>query len=259
MAIHAGDFERPGNGQTGPAQTVVPQQRRLPGEPPRHGQVMTTKVGLQMPAGTPFEEWERAGRQLSGIVDSSSWWLGDWLVYGKDHYVDRYQHGIRAVGLQYQTLRNYAWVSRRFEFERRRPALTFQHHAELASLPVDQQEMWLDRAEQNWWTTKQLRRSLRAEREGQEQSGSAVEQAHRLELPGSRLGLWHHAAEQQGIDFEQWVLASLDVAATRALEELGQLPEPRGPLALDAPAAAGCACRGASVPEPTRAQAAYRS
>ena len=216
MATH----ERSGNGQGSqgaPERAVVPR-RGLPGEPQRHGQVMTTKVGLRMPPGTSFDEWEQAGRQLSGIVDSSCWWLGDWLVYGKGHYVDRYQHGIRAAGLQYQTLRNYAWVARRFAYDRRRPALTFQHHAELASLPVDQQETWLDRAEQGGWTTKQLRRAIRATREPAEQTGPAVEPIRRLELPGSRLQWWHQAAERLGVDFEQWVTASLDRAAARTLE-----------------------------------------
>ena len=236
MAIYANDFGRSENGHTGTGQTVVPQQRRRPEEPPRCSQVMTTKVGLQMPPGMPFEEWERAGHQLSGIIDSSSWWLGDWLVFGKDHYVNRYQHGIRAVGLQYQTLRNYAWVSRRFELSRRRPALTFQHHAELASLPVDQQETWLDRAEQNRWTTKQLRRAIRVSREIPEQADVPERPTHRLELPGSRLQRWQQAAEQSGIDFEQWVLASLDGAATCALEDLQDLevlPEQRRPTGDD--------------------------
>ncbi|GGV41536.1 hypothetical protein GCM10010245_65460 [Streptomyces spectabilis] len=195
----------------------VPRQRRVD---ERRGQVLTTKVGLQMPAGLTFEDWERAGRQLSGIVNSSSWWLGDWLVYGKDHYTDRYQRGIRAAGLQYQTLRNYAWVSRRFDFSRRRAALSFQHHAELASLPVDEQELWLDRAEQLQWTTKQLRSAIRMAREDEVRDGTPTpETMRRLAVPGSRLQWWHKAAEQSGIDFEQWVLATLDNAAERALEE----------------------------------------
>ncbi|WP_229909808.1 LmbU family transcriptional regulator [Streptomyces flavofungini] len=186
----------------------------------RRGQVLTTKVGLQMPAGLTFEDWERAGRQLSGIVNSSSWWLGDWLVYGKDHYTDRYQRGIRAAGLQYQTLRNYAWVSRRFDFSRRRAALSFQHHAELASLPIDEQELWLDRAEQMQWTTKQLRSAIRVAREDEARDGNQTpETMRRLAVPGSRLQWWHKAAEQSGIDFEQWVLATLDNAAERALVE----------------------------------------
>lgn len=197
----------------------VPRQRRTSGDEPR-SQVLTTNVGLQIPTGLTFDDWERAGRQLSGIVNSSSWWLGDWLVYGKDHYTDRYQRGIRAAGLQYQTLRNYAWVSRRFELHRRRAGLTFQHHAELASLSVGEQDLWLDRAEQMGWTTKQLRNAIRLAREDERHQGKQVEPTRQLAVPGNRLQWWHKAAEQSGIDFEQWVLATLDNAAERALEEV---------------------------------------
>ncbi|MFB8246270.1 LmbU family transcriptional regulator [Streptomyces sp. NPDC055952] len=213
----------------------------MPGQ--RRGQVLTTKVGLQMPARMAFEEWERAGRQLADVLDSSSWWLGDWLVYGKDHYTDRYQRGIRAAGLSYQTLRNYAWVARRFPLGRRRPALTFQHHAELASMTVEEQDRWLDRAEQGKWSTKQLRGAVRAERRGPQQPCAPAEPMGRLEVRGSRLQRWHRAAAQLGVDFEQWVTAALDSAAASALdapgpgEEHTELPGPAGVQILPSPAA----------------------
>ncbi|MEV7940327.1 LmbU family transcriptional regulator [Kitasatospora sp. NPDC088264] len=193
--------------------------RRLTDGDERPSKVLTTNVGLQIPEGLPFDDWERAGRQLSGIVNSSSWWLGDWLVYGKDHYIDRYQRGIRAAGLQYQTLRNYAWVSRRFPLPRRRPALTFQHHAELASLPVEEQDTWLDRAERMGWTTKQLRNAIRLARSEERDEGRPVESARQFAVPGDRIQWWHKAAERSGIDLERWVLDTLDDAAERALEE----------------------------------------
>jgi hypothetical protein len=214
--------------RNGPA-TALPQppppQPRIAGAAPRRGQVLTTKVGLQMPTQMAYDEWERAGRQLADVLDSSSWWLGDWLVYGKDHYTDRYQRGIRAAGLSYQTLRNYAWVSRRFDLTRRRPTLSFQHHAELASMPVEEQDLWLDRAEQRQWTTKQLRSAIRAARQGEQQQCGPAEPSRRLEVPGSRLQWWHKAAEQLGVDFEQWVMTTLDSAAASALEELGSPAE----------------------------------
>ncbi|MFI1075541.1 LmbU family transcriptional regulator [Streptomyces puniciscabiei] len=210
----------------GPATALAqpPRQPRTTGTAPRRGQVLTTRVGLQMPAKMAYDEWERAGRQLADVLDSSSWWLGDWLVYGKDHYTDRYQRGIRAAGLSYQTLRNYAWVSRRFDLTRRRPSLSFQHHAELASMPVEEQELWLDRAEQRQWTTKQLRGAIRATRQSG-QPRTPTEPRHRLEVPGSRFQWWHRAAEQLGVDFEQWVMTTLDSAAASALEDLGALAE----------------------------------
>jgi hypothetical protein len=193
--------------------------RRVSGDESR-SQMLTTKLGLQIPAALTFDEWERAGRQLSGILDSSSWWLGDWLVYGKDHYADRYQRGIRAAGLQYQTLRNYAWVSRRFALHNRRAALTFQHHAELASLPAAEQETWLDRAEQMYWTTKQLRSAIRLAREDatRAEKPTELEATQRVTVPGNRIVWWQQAAEQSGVEFELWVLAALDHEAERVLE-----------------------------------------
>jgi hypothetical protein len=195
------------------------KSRRVRGAEPQRDQVLTTKVGLHIPAGLAFEEWEHAGRQLSGLLNSSSWWLGDWLVYGKDHYADRYERGIRAAGLQYQTLRNYAWVSRRFELHRRRPVLSFQHHAELASLPVDDQEAWLDRAERLKWSTKQLRNAIRSDRECGSRQTDDVTTTHRLAVPDNRLQRWHKAAAHAGTELEEWVTATLDDAATRVLKE----------------------------------------
>lgn len=244
MARQAGQSAGSRRGPATALPQSTPRHPRTAGAAPRWGQVLTTKVGLQMPAGMAYDEWERAGRQLADVLDSSSWWLGDWLVYGKDHYTDRYQRGIRAVGLSYQTLRNYAWVSRRFDLSRRRPALSFQHHAELASMPVEEQDLWLDRAEQRRWTTKQLRGAIRAARRSEQQPRTpTTEPVSRLEVPGSRLQWWHKAAEQLGVEFEQWVTTTLDSAAASALEDLGkpaergEVSELKGIKGLAAPAA----------------------
>lgn len=181
-----------------------------------------TGVGLRIPADLSFEGWERAGRQLSGIVDSSAWWFGDWLVYGKKRYADRYRLAVRAAGLQYQTLRNYAWVARRFELNRRRSALSFQHHCEVASLPIDEQDGWLDRAEQGTWTTKQLRNRIRADRGEGAGGRPEVSVIPRIAVPGGRLAWWRRAADHAGVGFDSWVLAMLDHAAQQALGDHGQ-------------------------------------
>ncbi|WP_235967429.1 LmbU family transcriptional regulator [Streptomyces mesophilus] len=213
-------------GSMAPALPQPPaRQPRATPDAPRRGQVLTTRVGLQIPAKMAYDEWERAGRQLADVLDSSSWWKGDWMVYGKDHYTDRYQRGIRAVGLSYQTLRNYAWVSRRFDHSRRRPALTFQHHAELASMTVPEQELWLDRAEEHRWTTKQLRHAIRAVHQGEQQRSVPPAPSRQLELPGNRIERWHQAARQRGVDFEQWVVSTLDSAAHSTLDEESGEPD----------------------------------
>jgi hypothetical protein len=181
-------------------------------------QVHMSGVGLHIPTGLSFEDWARAGRQLSGIVDSSAWWLGDWLVFGKDHYSDCYQLAIQGAGLRYQTLRNYAWVARRFDLSRRRDKLSFQHHAEVASLPVEEQERLLDQAEQETWTTKQLRNAIR-HGDSDDESAALVPVSSRIDVPRHRVGVWRKAADSVGIEFERWVLTMLDRAATEILSD----------------------------------------
>jgi hypothetical protein len=163
---------------------------------PRNDQVLTTRVGLQIPDVLSFDEWERAGRQLAGVVDSSSWWLGDWLTYGKDHYSDR-----------------------RFDMTRRRARLTFQHHAEVASLPVEEQDRWLLRAEELSWTTKQLRNALREARGAEPAEASDTVPFRQLAVARERYQRWNQAAEQSGVEVAEWVLTTLDSAAEQVIED----------------------------------------
>ncbi|MET0233714.1 MAG: LmbU family transcriptional regulator [Kibdelosporangium sp.] len=189
---------------------VMPRTVRSP-----FTQVRMSGIGLQIPASLNYDEWAKTGRQLSGIADSSAWWLGDWLVFGKANYSDRYQLAIQSAGLRYQTLRNYAWVARRFEMDRRRPKLTFKHHAEVASLPAEEQDRFLDQAEQELWTTKQLRNAITQGHDAQSERPVAANS--RIDVPKSRVGMWREAADRAGIDFDQWVLTMLDRAATEVL------------------------------------------
>ncbi|WP_050800095.1 hypothetical protein [Streptomyces himastatinicus] len=75
------------------------------------------------------------------------------------------------------------------------------------------------------WTTKQLRHALRLAREDDINHGRATEPTRQLAVPGNRLQWWHKAAELSGTDLEQWVLATLDRAAERALEEVVEEPQ----------------------------------
>ncbi len=93
-----------------------------------------------LPRPLPFEAWLAVGTQLAAVAASSAWCLGDWLAYGQAAYAGRYQEAIEQTGLEYQTLRNYAWVAGRFELSRRRDTLSFGHHAEVAALPEPEQD-----------------------------------------------------------------------------------------------------------------------
>ena len=93
-----------------------------------------TPHGLQIPEGISFNNWSAMGRKLLGLANACAWSLGDWVIYGEQAYGQRYKLALDTTALDYQTLRNYAWVARRFDLSRRRDTLSFQHHAEVASL-----------------------------------------------------------------------------------------------------------------------------
>ncbi|WP_173136578.1 LmbU family transcriptional regulator [Kibdelosporangium persicum] len=182
------------------------------------GTALTMRTCLALPARMPLDEWRRIGRQIFTISDSSAWWLGDWLIYGQTEYSDRYKRAIEETGLDYQTLRNYAWVARKFPRERRRESLTFQHHAEVASLPEAEQDDWMDRAEKHNWSRNELRNRVKASRRAG-QDGTA---RNGTPLPGTRLQVtiipdqqqrWQDAAATVDQDLLTWIVAVLDEAA----------------------------------------------
>jgi hypothetical protein len=106
-------------------------------------------------------EWVRQGRWLGTLTRAGRWWLGDWLRYGNARYGERYRAAAAITGYDVQTLMNIAYVASRFEISRRREELSFTHHAELAALPADQQERWLDHAERESLSARSLRNALR--------------------------------------------------------------------------------------------------
>jgi len=132
---------------------------------------------MVFPQNLPERSWEQIGTNLRELVNSSAWWLADWLIYGEATYGwRRYKEAVERTGLDYQTLRNYAWVARRFEHHRRRDSLSFAHHAEVTRLSPPEQDYWLRKAEQQKWSRNELRRAVRA---------SLAAQSDKTEVPAS--------------------------------------------------------------------------
>jgi hypothetical protein len=179
---------------------------------------MVTEVGLQIPQTVDFGTWEQAGRKIARIAESSTWCLGDWLIYGQDQYADRYRLAIDSARLDYQTLRNYAWVARRFELSRRRIRLSFQHHAEVAALPPEEQDRWLDLAEGKGWSRNELRKNIRTNTQGQEIQATSSTLLPRLYVSAEHLSCWREAAKHVDQDFPEWVVAVLNESAKQALQ-----------------------------------------
>nr|WP_198151202.1 LmbU family transcriptional regulator [Kibdelosporangium sp. MJ126-NF4]CTQ98554.1 conserved hypothetical protein present in several antibiotic biosynthetic clusters [Kibdelosporangium sp. MJ126-NF4] len=179
----------------------------------RPNRLMVTRVGLRFPLAVDYEDWELAGTKLAAFADASAWCLGDWVVFGQHRYTDRYRRAVAAAGLDYQTLRNYAWVARRFELSRRRPELSFQHHAEVAALPEHEQNYWLSQAVRNGWSRNQLRQHVRGQRDGVVKEAAAPQ----LNVPPELVDRWRAAAREKKCSLESWIVQQLNAAAAETL------------------------------------------
>lgn len=133
-------------------------------EPP----VALTEVSWAPRNALELGDWVRQGHWLGVLTRASGWWLGDWLRYGNARYGERYRTAAAITGYDVQTLMNQAYVASRFTTSRRREKLSFSHHAELAALPLAEQDRWLDHAEGSGLSVRalrsELRRALRARR-----------------------------------------------------------------------------------------------
>lgn len=190
--------------RTPPARPGANQLRQL--------QTAARRTMLQLPSGLEMAAWLALGRQLHVIADSSAWWLGDWLVFGQDRFPDRYEQALAGSSLNYQTLRNYAWVARKFPRELRRAELSFQHHAEVAALPEAERSRWLDRAQEGHWSRGELRRRLRAKDDGQQVEPAVL---FVLNVPSARQESWQRAALRADLRLDEWIVRTLDDASAR--------------------------------------------
>jgi hypothetical protein len=111
-----------------------------------------------------LRDWAAQGHRLGVIGRAAGWWVADWLCYGNERFGDRYARAARITGYDVQTLMNMVCVASSIEPSRRRENLSFSHHAEVAALPPDEQDRWLDRAIRDRLSVRCLREEIRRER-----------------------------------------------------------------------------------------------
>jgi len=115
------------------------------------------KDGLHLPEGISYEQWEKIGAGLQAIDHRIQWWVGDWLNFGERKFGEMYSQALEATDYEYDVLRHLKRVSQSIEFGRRRPVLSWSHHYEIAKLNPELQERFLDIAENEGLSTKELR------------------------------------------------------------------------------------------------------
>ena len=115
---------------------------------PKQGNL--TKTAWELPTAMTEGEWQAAGNALSQVDGAMNWWLGDWWRFGEHKYGDRKAlvESDEWTGPAYDTCRVIASICGSFETLRRRNDVPFNHHREVASLPIAECDQLLDWCEE---------------------------------------------------------------------------------------------------------------
>jgi len=139
--------------------------------------INASRLGLKFDGDLDYHEWLAIAPQIGEIAQSVGFVVGDWLVYGQDHFASAVgkipaaviDDAVRITGIDRSTLLNYAYVSRKIPTRSRTATLSWEHHKVVAKLPPVEQREWLDAAAQSVSagtpvSTRALRRSINSGR-----------------------------------------------------------------------------------------------
>jgi len=125
-----------------------------------------TSTSMSFPSDITIEQLKGIGQTFVNMESSKQWWVGDWW-----NAIER-KHGeaqkiCDEIGLDYSSVRRMGAVSRRIENARRRASLSFSHHGEVCIIKLEDKERevliqdnFLEKAEQEKWSHKELRKQV---------------------------------------------------------------------------------------------------
>lgn len=139
------------------------------------GKYTLTATGLQVAGRPSFEEHEAVGLFIKRTHQASGWWLADWLRYGESRgdWQSRIDQAVDSTGLTLKTLQNVRAIGA-IEPSRRVATVAFSLHGEVAGLAPTEQTAWLERAESEGWTQRELRQAIKAHKRTKIIEGQAL-------------------------------------------------------------------------------------
>ncbi|MCX8494911.1 MAG: hypothetical protein ORN51_01855 [Akkermansiaceae bacterium] len=120
-----------------------------------------TPTGIQFKEELSYDEWMQMANDLGKAGRSIGFVIGDWINYGESRWREKYDEALKATRLSRQTLKDYAYVSRKVESSLRQDDLDFSIHAVVAKLKTnDEKQHWLSMAEKHDLSVRRLRKSI---------------------------------------------------------------------------------------------------
>jgi len=121
------------------------------------------------------EEWMDVFKALKQVEGCVQFWIGDCLAYRQQRW-GMYDDIAGETGYDKGTLQNIKSVSQKINPNFRNENLSFAHHQQVASLPPEKQELFLNKAVEDKLSVRDLREQIRR---------SNIEEKT-VELPGDK-------------------------------------------------------------------------
>lgn len=111
------------------------------------------------------DEWLEIGSGLTTINGSVQIWIGDWAKFGerKGFYVstETYENIAEITGYSKRTIQDFKYVADNVSSSLRNEDLSFNHYKEVAKLPPEKQELFLNKAVEEKLSVRELREEIR--------------------------------------------------------------------------------------------------
>lgn len=121
------------------------------------------------------EEWMDVFKALKQVEGCVQFWIGDCLAYRQQKW-GMYDDIAEETGMDKKTLWEYKNVSQSIKPSARAEQLSYTHHREVASLPPEKQELFLNMAVEDKLSVRDLRNKIKKEKRNDEAR-------HQSELP----------------------------------------------------------------------------
>lgn len=116
-----------------------------------------TTTALALPDDTPYPHWLSVGRSLACQKRNIDWLIGDWIAFGRTHFPEQIELALADLADDPNRIKRIERTTATFPPHLRQPSLTFDHHAHVADMPVQEALPLLKAAHQANWTARQLR------------------------------------------------------------------------------------------------------
>lgn len=116
-----------------------------------------TSLALSLPDDTPYPDWIATGRQLATSKRHIDWLIGDWITFGRQHFPEQIEMALGEITEDPGRLRRIEKTAAAFPPHLRDASLSFDHHAHVADMPVQEALPLLKQAHDEKLPARQLR------------------------------------------------------------------------------------------------------